>query len=210
MVRIDLQITALCSPGHNYPLTFPSPSHTECCWSPLENLMWSFTTPCTDNVIVLLSHAWIFSCDAAGTKKSHLNTWGVQNCAFFVCVCVSWFAEQHICALFNYLIKCMWCVKKRLWQPFNFLHHSWRLVESWREIKCSKLPVLELPLQVSRRLNCPHDEIHYSMSTLFIIRNQRRFLEAYFLLKYTFISTWICKAFGKVPVPIMHRWVRSM
>lgn len=84
MVRIDLQITALCSPGHNYPLTFPSPSHTECCWSPLENLMWSFTTPCTDNVIVLLSHAWIFSCDAAGTKKSHLNTRGVQKCAFFV------------------------------------------------------------------------------------------------------------------------------
>ena len=56
-----------------------------------------------------------------------------------------------------HLIKCMRCVRWSSGSPLTFLFHSWRLVESWGKRKCSKLPVLELPLQVQWRLSCPHD-----------------------------------------------------
>lgn len=141
-VRIDLQITALCSPGHNYPSTLcptpphppTSPSHTVRVWldSASQNLIQS---------LLLKTHGASKSSDVIKTPPPH----PVSFCGFSELLI---FARCHF-----YLISMQRNVRQSPDSTFSFSFTRWRLVEKLKQDNKKKvqhkLPVLELPLQVS-------------------------------------------------------------
>lgn len=131
-VRIDLQITALCSPGHNYPHpTPPSPSPPPrtvkvCCWTPLREFNVKFHNTvhrqCHRPPVTPLNiQLWRRRYKTVST--SSLKTWGGPESTEPLSHTIKlWeFAEQRICALcVFYLIKCMWYVRRSSDSPFTF------------------------------------------------------------------------------------------